>query len=214
MNSEVDRALKRALDLAFAGGALALSWPAFLALAAVIKWEDGGSALYVQERVGRFGRPFRLFKFRTMRQRAVDAAGLPITVGDDDRVTRVGRFLRRTRLDELPQLLNILRGEMSVVGPRPEVSRYVALYSDEQRAVLEVKPGLTDPATLAFRGEADVLGASEDPERTYIEIVMPEKLAMNLEYLRQRDVGSDLSLILQTVLTLASDELSREGEES
>jgi lipopolysaccharide/colanic/teichoic acid biosynthesis glycosyltransferase len=103
---------------------------------------------------------------------------------------------------------------MSVVGPRPEVSRYVALYSDEQRAVLEVKPGLTDPATLAFRGEADVLGASEDPERTYIEIVMPEKLAMNLEYLRQRDVGSDLSLILQTVLTLASDELSREGEES
>ena len=214
MNSEVDRALKRALDLAFAGGALALSWPAFLALAAVIKWEDGGSALYVQERVGRFGRPFRLFKFRTMRQRAVDAAGLPITVGDDDRVTRVGRFLRRTRLDELPQLLNILRGEMSVVGPRPEVSRYVALYTDEQRAVLEVKPGLTDPATLAFRGEADVLGASEDPERTYIEIVMPEKLAMNLEYLRQRDVGSDLSLILQTVLTLASDELSREGEES
>ncbi|MBF94551.1 MAG: sugar transferase [Myxococcales bacterium] len=214
MNSEVDRALKRALDLAFAGGALALSWPAFLALAAVIKWEDGGSALYVQERVGRFGRPFRLFKFRTMRQRTVDAAGLPITVGDDDRVTRVGRFLRRTRLDELPQLLNILRGEMSVVGPRPEVSRYVALYSDEQRAVLEVKPGLTDPATLAFRGEADVLGASEDPERTYIEIVMPEKLAMNLEYLRQRDVGSDLSLILQTVLTLASDELSREGEES
>ena len=214
MNSEVDRALKRALDLAFAGGALALSWPAFLALAAVIKWEDGGSALYVQERVGRFGRPFRLFKFRTMRQRSVDTAGLPITVGDDDRVTRVGRFLRRTRLDELPQLLNILRGEMSVVGPRPEVSRYVALYSDEQRAVLEVKPGLTDPATLAFRGEADVLGASEDPERTYIEIVMPEKLAMNLEYLRQRDVGSDLSLILQTVLTLASDELSREGEES
>jgi len=210
---ELDAALKRALDLALAGGALAVTWPALLALAAAIKLEDGGSALYVQERVGRFGRPFQLLKFRTMRQRPPQAAGLQITVGEDDRITRLGRLLRRTRLDELPQLLNVLRGEMSVVGPRPEVPRYVAFYDDEQREVLEARPGLTDPATLAFRGEAELLGASEDPEKTYVEEVMPQKLAMNLDYLRDRDVGSDVALILQTVLALAWDEIERgEGE--
>lgn len=214
MKSELDAALKRVLDLALAGGALAVTWPALIALAAAIKIEDGGSSLYVQERVGLFGRPFRLLKFRTMRSRPADAAGLQITVGDDDRVTRLGRLLRRTRLDELPQLVNVLRGEMSVVGPRPEVPRYVALYDDEQREVLRVRPGLTDPATLAFRGEAEILGASEDPEKTYIEEVMPRKLAMNLDYLRQRDVGTDLSILLQTVLALAGDELDRGSEES
>ena len=213
MKPELDAALKRALDLALAGGALAVTWPALLALAAAIKLEDGGSALYVQERVGRFGRPFQLLKFRTMRQRPPQAAGLQITVGEDDRITRLGRLLRRTRLDELPQLLNVLRGEMSVVGPRPEVPRYVAFYDDEQREVLEARPGLTDPATLAFRGEAELLGASEDPEKTYVEEVMPQKLAMNLDYLRDRDVGSDVALILQTVLALAWDEIERgEGE--
>ncbi|MBM65394.1 MAG: sugar transferase [Myxococcales bacterium] len=214
MTDDLDAALKRALDLALAGGALAVTWPALVAVAAAIKLEDGGSALYVQERVGRFGRPFRLLKFRTMRQRPPESAGLQITVGDDDRVTRLGRLLRRTRLDELPQLLNVLRGEMSVVGPRPEVPRYVALYDDEQRAVLEARPGLTDPATLAFRGEAELLGSSDDPEKTYIEEVMPKKLAMNLDYLQARDVGTDLSLILQTVLALAGDELERSGDES
>lgn len=212
MRLEFDAALKRALDLLLAGGALAVSWPALLALAAAIKLEDGGDAFYAQERVGRFGRRFRLFKFRTMRERSSRDSGLQITVGDDDRITRIGGLLRRTRLDELPQLLNILRGEMSVVGPRPEVPRYVAMYDELQRAVLEARPGLTDPASLAFRGEAEMLGASDDPEKTYVEELMPQKLALNLEYLRDRHVGSDLLLILETVLTLAGDEVKREDD--
>lgn len=212
MRLEFDAALKRALDLLLAGGALAVSWPALLALAAAIKLEDGGDAFYAQERVGRFGRRFRLFKFRTMRERSSRESGLQITVGDDDRITRIGGLLRRTRLDELPQLLNILRGEMSVVGPRPEVPRYVEMYDELQRAVLEARPGLTDPASLAFRGEAELLGASDDPEKTYVEELMPQKLALNLEYLRDRHVGSDLLLILETVLTLAGDEVKREGD--
>ena len=185
MKPELDAALKRALDLALAGGALAVTWPALLALAAAIKLEDGGSALYVQERVGRFGRPFQLLKFRTMRQRPPQAAGLQITVGEDDRITRLGRLLRRTRLDELPQLWNIVKGEMSFVGPRP------ALYNQEDLITLrsdhrlhKLIPGLT--------GWAQVNGRDD--------LSIPEKVLLEVEYMHNKSFWFDLKILWLTFL--------------
>ena len=200
------------MDLSLAGAGLLVVAPLMAALAAAIRLEDGGSPLYIQERVGQDGEPFQLLKFRTMSEAPLAPDATQLTVGDDPRITRVGRLLRSSRLDELPQLINILAGEMSVVGPRPEVPRYVAHYDAEQRAVLSARPGLTDPATLAFRHEAEILAGAEDPERTYIEEVMPEKLRINLEYLAERDAVSDLKLLLATATTLLADHLEgREG---
>lgn len=207
----VDGVTKRGMDLALAGAGLAISWPVMLLIAAAIRLEDREGALFVQERVGKDGKPFFLLKFRTMTPRGEGGEGPQVTVGEDPRITKMGHLLRNIRLDELPQLINILRGDMSLVGPRPEVPRYVAHYSEEERGVLAVRPGLTDPATLAYRDEAVRLAKSLDPEATYIEEIMPEKLAMNLEYLSERNTLTDLRVLVRTVGAVLGDRFTDEA---
>jgi FlaA1/EpsC-like NDP-sugar epimerase/lipopolysaccharide/colanic/teichoic acid biosynthesis glycosyltransferase len=193
--------MKRAFDLVAAVLGLLLLWPVFLVFAAFIKSEDGGPVLFRQQRVGRELKVFNILKFRTM---CVDAAdkGPAITLRDDGRVTRIGRFLRRTKLDELPQLWNVLRGEMSLVGPRPEVPRYVDLFRAEYTEILRLRPGITDPASIRFRNENDLLDDSEDAERAYIEQILPEKLRLSRNYMRNASVAWDLRLVVTTLLSL------------
>ena len=191
-------ALKRGLDIALTIPALLILAPILLLLAAVLLVTSGRPVLFVQERIGMDGRPFRMWKFRTMRTDA--STGLPLTGAGDRRVTFVGRFLRAGKLDELPQLVNVLTGDMSLVGPRPEVPRYVARYTPEQRKVLDARPGLTDPASVLFRDEEALLGSvtEESRERFYLERILPAKLGMNLEYIDRASVGYDLLLVLKT----------------
>lgn len=191
---------KRAFDLLGAALALLLLGPLMGLVALWIKLDSPGAVFYRQERVGRFGVPFRIHKFRTMRQ---GAGGLPITVGEDSRITRAGHFLRRTRLDELPQFIDVLQGTMSLVGPRPEVPRYVALYPAalRQRA-LAVRPGLTDPASLAFIDEASLLAAAADPEREYIERILPVKVQAAVDYAERATLANDLAVLARTAAAL------------
>jgi lipopolysaccharide/colanic/teichoic acid biosynthesis glycosyltransferase len=176
---------------------LALFAPAGLVIAWAIHREDRGPILFRQERVGLAGRPFEILKFRTMSD---GGAGRLITAGGDPRVTSVGHFLRRTKLDEVPQLWNVVRGEMSFVGPRPEVPEYVALYTEVQRRVLDFRPGITDEASLAYRDEERLLGEQSDPDSFYVREVMPAKIAINLEYQRHRTLWSDLGVVFRTVV--------------
>jgi len=199
--------VKRVFDVAISVAALIVLAPLFLIVSVVVLLASGRPVLFTQERVGMDGRPFWLVKFRTMHREA--ATGLPLTGRGDPRVTRPGRFLRAAKLDELPQLWNVLRGEMSLVGPRPEVPRYVARYTVEQRRVLEVRPGLTDPASVLFRDEEALIGSVPEGQREtfYLETVLPKKLLMNLEYIDRASVPYDLALVLRTiriVLRLAS----------
>jgi len=195
---------KRLMDLVFAIAGLVVFAPLLLALAVAIKLDSPGPVFFRQERVGRHGRLFRIHKFRTMTHRPA-AAGLQITVGDDARITRVGRWIRGRRFDELPQLIDVLAGRMSIVGPRPEVPRYVALYPPEVRAkVLSVRPGLTDPGALAFRHEAELLARAADAEREYVEVIMPAKLRHALEYAERATLWTDLRLIGRTLKVLAT----------
>ena len=190
---------KRLFDIVCAGIGLLLLSPLLLAVAAWVKLDSPGPVMFRQERVGRFGATFRIHKFRTMR---VDAPrlGPQITIGDDARITRSGRWLRASKVDELPQLWDVLRGAMSLVGPRPEVPRYVALYPAELRElVLSVRPGITDPASLSFRNESELLARAEDPEREYVEVVMPMKLRLAADYVRNASLGGDIRLILATL---------------
>jgi lipopolysaccharide/colanic/teichoic acid biosynthesis glycosyltransferase len=191
----------RAFDLLLALVGLIVLAPLMAVVAVAIALTSRGPVFFQQERVGLDGRPFRILKFRTMRVDA-ERLGGPLTVGRDPRITRVGAFLRASKLDELPQLINVLRGDMALVGPRPEVPRYVALYSAEQRRVLEVRPGITDPASIQYRDESALLAAAADPERWYVEEVMPHKLAINLDYLRRRTLPSDVGVILATLARL------------
>jgi len=193
---------KRALDLLLAAAGLALLALPMLVIALWIKLDSPGPVLFRQVRVGRFGVPFRIHKFRTMR---VEGGGREITVGADPRITRAGRWLRRTKLDELPQLLDVLRGRMSLVGPRPEVPRYVALYPAELRSkVLSVRPGLTDPASLEYHDENHLLAAAADPEREYVDVVMPAKLRRAAAYVDRMSLGNDLRLMWATLKLLLS----------
>ena len=191
-------ALKRAMDVLVSGGALLVIWPVLLLIALAIKIDDPGPVFYRQVRVGRGGKPFRIFKFRTMIVDA-DKKGLSITVGQDKRITRMGALLRKTKLDELAQLLNVFVGDMSFVGPRPEVQRYVDLYTPYQRQVLLVRPGITDYASIAYRNENDLLAGADDPERMYIEEIMPAKIELNMKYLREISPIADLRLIFGTI---------------
>jgi lipopolysaccharide/colanic/teichoic acid biosynthesis glycosyltransferase len=197
--SIVAELVRRAIDVVAAGAALAVTWPLLLGIALLVRLTSPGPVLFAQDRVGRGGRVFGLLKFRTMAADA-PARGLPITAGDDPRITGVGAVLRRWKLDELPQLVNVLRGDMSLVGPRPEVPRYVARYSERQRAVLRVRPGITDPASLAYVDEAAVLARFDDVERAYVERVLPEKLALSLDYLDHRTLGTDLGVLARTLV--------------
>jgi lipopolysaccharide/colanic/teichoic acid biosynthesis glycosyltransferase len=191
---------KRLFDLFGASLGLLLVWPVFLVVALLIRLEDGGPVFYRQERVGYRGRPFRIWKFRTMVATA-DTRGPPLTAVDDPRITRVGRWLRRFKVDELPQLLNVLAGEMSLVGPRPEVPRYVARYTADQRRVLELMPGITDVASLSHWDERVIAGATE-PERLYLEKILPEKLCLSQEYGRTATAWSDFLVICKTLRKL------------
>ena len=191
-------ALKRLMDIVLSGVALAVLWPVLLIVALAIRIDDPGPVFYRQVRVGRGGKEFRIFKFRTMVVDA-DKKGLSITVGRDSRITRVGAFLRKTKLDELAQLLNVCLGDMSFVGPRPEVPRYVEMYTPYQRQVLLVRPGITDYASIAYRNENDLLAGAEDPERMYIDVIMPDKIELNMKYLREISPVADIRLILATV---------------
>jgi lipopolysaccharide/colanic/teichoic acid biosynthesis glycosyltransferase len=191
---------KRAFDLVAALAGLVLLAP-LLALAALwIKLDSPGPVFYRQQRVGRMGELFRIFKFRTMSNAA---GGAELTVGEDLRITRAGRFLRQHKLDELPQLINVVQGTMSLVGPRPEVARYVAHYPPAVRdVVLSVAPGITDWASICYKDENAILGRAADPERAYIDTILPAKLAFYERYVRERGFWTDLRIIASTLLAL------------
>ena len=195
--------IKRFFDFTVSLIAMIILSPLYLFLAIFVKLDSKGPVIYKQKRIGKDGKEFILYKFRTMYVGA-DRKG-KITVGHrDPRVTRVGYYLRKYKLDELPQLFNILRGDMSFVGPRPEVEKYVKLYDEQQRKVLSVRPGLTDYASLEYVDESEILAKSDNPEQTYIEEVMPAKLALNLKYIEERNFLVDLKLILKTIFKVFS----------
>lgn len=199
-------ASKRVFDFCGAVSGLLLLSPLFALISLAVYLDSGRPVFFRQPRVGRGGRQFLLWKFRTM---VVDAGrrGGELTVGRDPRITRVGGVLRASKLDELPQLVNVVRGEMSLVGPRPEVPRYVALYDEGERAVLHLTPGITDPASILYRHEAELLGQSEDPERLYCEEVMKHKIEINLAYARRATFWSDFGVLLRTLRSLLESSL-------
>ena len=190
--------MKRALDVFGSGVGLILLAPFFLLVAGLIKLSDGGPVFFGQWRVGRRDEHFRMWKFRSMVMGA-DRLGPAITVGRDPRITRLGHRLRQTKLDELPQLWNVFRGHISLVGPRPEVPAYVALYTAAERQVLDLKPGITDPASFVFYDEAERLSRAADPESYYRNYLVPEKIRINLEYAARANIVTDLFLILATI---------------
>lgn len=194
--SRCREALQRFVDLAFAAVGLPLLSPLLASIALAIHLDDGSPVFFGQTRIGRNGKRFRICKFRTMR---ADATGPSITAYGDGRVTRVGAVLRRFKLDELPQLFNVLNGDMSVVGPRPEVPEYVQQDATVWQKVLGVRPGITDVATLVFRNEEELLAAAGDTQSVYRERILPAKLALNLDYLASRTLWTDLKLILMTI---------------
>jgi lipopolysaccharide/colanic/teichoic acid biosynthesis glycosyltransferase len=193
---------KRLFDLSVAALALLVLWPLMLLVACIVKLDSPGPVFYRQERIGRFGVPFRIHKFRTMVADA-PSRGPAITVGDDARITRAGAWLRRSKLDELPQLLDVLAGDMSLVGPRPEVPQYVALYPAELRKrVLAVRPGITDPVSLRFADESAMLAKAADPEREYREVLLPAKLRAAAAYAADATLWSDLGVLARTLWLL------------
>jgi lipopolysaccharide/colanic/teichoic acid biosynthesis glycosyltransferase len=188
---------KRLVDVLGSILALTLAGPMLVIVAVLIRAHDGGPVFYRGTRIGRGGRPFRIFKFRTM---VVDAEriGGASTADDDPRITPIGRRLRKRKLDEFPQFINVLLGEMSLVGPRPEVPHYVAMFTEEERQILTVRPGMTDWASLWNSDEGAVLAGSADPERTYVEKIRPEKIRLQLLYVRKRSMRTDLSIVVWT----------------
>lgn len=193
---------KRLFDLMAAALGLVVLTPLLLAIAAWVKLDSPGPVFYRQQRVGRGGALFNIYKFRTMFERAADTREL--TVGRDPRITRAGHFLRQYKLDELPQLLNVVQGTMSLVGPRPEVPRYVACYPDEIRGVvLSVAPGITDWASILYKEESAILGRAADPERAYIDTILPAKLDYYVRYVRERSFWLDLRIIWRTIAAIA-----------
>lgn len=195
----LNKIIKRIFDIICSGLGLIVLSPFLLFIAIRIKMESDGPVLFKQIRVGENGREFKILKFRTM---VVDAEklGRQITVGNDSRITKIGGFLRKYKIDELPQLINVFKGDMSLVGPRPEVPRYVNMYTKEQRRVLDVKPGITDLASIRYRDENELLGKAENPDEFYINTIMPDKLALNMEYINKSNIFLDIYIILKTIL--------------
>jgi lipopolysaccharide/colanic/teichoic acid biosynthesis glycosyltransferase len=196
--NRVEELLKRGMDLILALVGLVLGSPLMLVIALAIKRGSPGPVFYRGVRVGRYGKPFRMFKFRTMHSDADKIGGLS-TSNDDPRITPVGRFLRKHKLDELPQLINIVKGEMSFVGPRPEVPFYVNMFTRKEQAILSVRPGITDWASLWNPDEGSVLAGSPDPEKAYMEKIRPEKIRLQLEYVRRRSLATDIAILFQTI---------------
>lgn len=198
-----DCGMKRAFDIVMSGLGLLVLSPLFLLVAIWIKLDSHGPVFYRQTRVGLHNRDFRIFKFRSMRVGA-DSGSLVTVGGRDPRITRSGYFLRKTKIDELPQLINVFIGDMSLVGPRPEVRRYVDYWTPEQMQVLDVRPGITDPASIKFRNENELLGGVSDPEKYYVEVIMQEKLRLYLEYVRNASFWYDIKLIFKTFFVIVS----------
>lgn len=190
--------MKRLFDLVVSFLGLLLLAPLLFVVAFLIKLDSPGSVFYRQERIGKRFRPFYIYKFRTMVQGA-QQKGRPITVGADPRITRMGHFLRKSKIDELPQLINVLRGDMSFVGPRPEVGRYVQLFRQDYEEILKIRPGITDLASLRYQDEAELLTQSENPEEAYVRQILPDKVRLAKVYLKQSSLFLDLTLILKTV---------------
>lgn len=194
--------MKRLFDVVASAIGLILLSPIFLVMAIWIKLDSKGPVFYKQIRVGKDGVDFKLFKFRSMCLDA-DKKGLLTVGGRDPRVTTSGYFIRKYKLDEFPQLINVLIGDMSLVGPRPEVRRYVNLYSEEQLKVLSIRPGITDLASIRYRNENDLLEKAENPEKFYIDVIMQDKLSINLEYVENQNLFYDVKLIFKTFLEIA-----------
>lgn len=192
-------ALKRYFDVSVSFLILLLIAPILLILAVIVKLSSPGPIIFRQQRVGRQGKPFWLFKFRTM---WMNNSGPAVTSGNDSRITPIGRFLRKWKLDELPQFFNVLRGDMSLVGPRPEVEKYIAYYSEEQRRILQVRPGITGVSQLQFRHEELLLAGQQDVEGFYIREVLPAKLDLDLQYIRRQSLQYDLSLLFHTAFSV------------
>jgi lipopolysaccharide/colanic/teichoic acid biosynthesis glycosyltransferase len=193
--------LKRLFDIIFSLLGIIVLLPLFLLITILIKLEDGGAVFYRGIRVGRGGRQFRMLKFRTMVMNA-DKIGGPSTADDDPRITKTGKFLRKFKLDEIPQLFNVLAGQMSFVGPRPEVSFYVNMFSEEEKQILSVRPGITDWASLWNSDEGAILSGSPDPEKTYQEKIRPTKIRLQLGYVKNHSFWIDLKIIFKTILRL------------
>ncbi len=195
-------AAKRALDLAASGLGLVLVSPLLLVAAIAVRLDSAGPILFRQTRVGRNFQPFSIYKFRTMTVDAPERGG-QITSGADPRITSSGRWLRKSKIDELPQLFNVFLGDMSLVGPRPEVPKYVEMFRDEYAAVLAVRPGLTDPASVKYRDEAEILAASADPEQEYVQRILPDKIALSRAYVARATLAGDVAILFRTLLRIA-----------
>ncbi len=187
----------RFFDIIFSGIGLILLSPLFLILYILIRTESKGGGFYTQERIGKDGKPFKLYKFRSMRKDA-DKGSLITIGGKDPRITRTGYFIRKYKLDELPQLWNVFIGDMSLVGPRPEVEKYTRLYTDEQRKVLSVRPGITDWASIEYVDENEILGKADDPDKAYIEQIMPDKIRYNMKFIEKRSLKEYFRIIFTT----------------
>jgi lipopolysaccharide/colanic/teichoic acid biosynthesis glycosyltransferase len=190
--------IKRVFDIVVAGVGLILLLPVMIIVALLIKSDSQGSVFFKQQRMGKGFRPFWIYKFRTMKENS-ELAGRLVTVGEDPRITRVGRFLRKTKIDELPQLINVLKGDMSFVGPRPEVPRFVELFQREYAEILAIRPGITDLASLKYQDEASLLAKAEDPEEEYLQHVLPDKIRLAKDYLQHSSLFFDLWLIAKTL---------------
>ena len=191
----------RFCDIVFSAIGLLLLSPLFLLVYILIRCESKGGGFYCQQRVGRDGRMFGLYKFRSMRTGS-DKKGLITVGGHDSRITRMGYFIRKYKIDELPQLWNVLKGDMSLVGPRPEVKKYVDLYTEEQRRVLSVRPGITDYASIEYVDENEILGKAEDPDRVYVEEIMPAKIKLNMRYIENRSLNEYFKIIGLTFINI------------
>ncbi len=197
--TKLNEFIKRVFDFFAALIGIIVISPILIVVSIAIKLDSPGNIMFLQKRVGKDKKEFYIYKFRTMVTDA-EKLGKQITVGKDSRITKVGAFLRKYKIDELPQLFNVLKGDMSLVGPRPEVPKYVALYNEEQKKVLSVRPGITDLASLRYSDENEILGKVDNPEEYYINVIMKDKLNLNLEYIEKSNLFFDISLIIKTII--------------
>ncbi len=205
--------MKRVFDIIYSSCGLLVLSPIFIIIACVIKSGDRGALFYRGVRVGLHEKLFRIYKFRTMVMNAEKIGGSS-TAGDDPRITKVGKFVRKYKLDELPQLINVLKGEMSFVGPRPEVQHYVDMFTEEEKAILSVRPGITDWASLWNPDEGKILSGSPDPEKAYMEKIRPNKITLQLKYVKERSFWVDLKIIFKTLLTILSERNTQKDQDS
>lgn len=203
--------LKRSFDIISSLLGLILLIPIFIVVSILIKVDSRGPIFFSQERIGKDFKPFRIFKFRTMIQ---TNNGPLITTTNDLRITRIGKYLRRYKIDELPQLFNVLKGDMSLVGPRPEVKRYVDLFESDYRKILTIRPGITDPASIRYSNEEALLSQSPEYEKFYIERILPEKLSLSIEYVKNNNIITDIIIILKTIFRIGNSEKCYEYQDS